>query len=40
MKYFVNIITGALTEGYIKPTYSAYWKEITRKEYKKLLETL
>ena len=38
MKYFVNIITGALAKDYIFPTYRAYWKEISEKEYIKLLK--
>ena len=37
MRYFVNIITGALAKGYVKPMCIAYWKEITKKEYEKLL---
>ena len=36
MKYFVNITTGALMADWIAPTYRAYWKEITKKEYDKL----
>ena len=35
MRYFVNIITGALAEGFIVPAYPAYWKEISKKEYDK-----
>lgn len=38
MRYFVNIITGALYKDYIFPPYRAYWKEITEKEYQKLLK--
>jgi len=38
MRYFVNIITGALVADFIEPTYRAYWKEITKKEYDKLYE--
>ena len=36
MRYFVNIVTGALMTDWIAPTYRAYWKEITKKEYDKL----
>lgn len=38
MKYFVNIITGAVAKDYIFPRYRAYWKEISKKEYEKILE--
>lgn len=38
MRYFVNIITGALVMDIIKPNYPMYWKEITKKEYEKLLK--
>lgn len=38
MRYFVNIVTGALAKDWIYPTYKAYWKEISEKEYKKLLD--
>lgn len=36
MRYFVNIVTGALMADWIAPMYRAYWKEITKKEYDKL----
>jgi len=36
MRYFVNMVTGALLADYIKPMYKAYWREITKEEYKKL----
>ena len=35
MKYFENIITGALEKSFITPNYPAYWKEISKKEYDK-----
>ena len=35
IRYFENIVTGALTKDYIFPSYRAYWKEITKKEYDK-----
>lgn len=38
MRYFVNIITGALLKDYVRPMAVAYWKEITKEEYEKLLE--
>ena len=38
MRYFVNIKTGVVIKDYIVPTYRAYWREITEKEYKKLLK--
>jgi hypothetical protein len=40
MRYFVNIITGALVADIIKPSYPMYWKEISKEEYEKLLEQL
>lgn len=36
MRYFVNIITGALVADFIEPMYRAYWKEISKTEYEKL----
>lgn len=36
MRYFVNIVTGALAKDFIAPAYPMYWKEISEKEYKKL----
>ncbi len=38
MRYFVNIVTGALAKDYVFPPYRAYWKEISKKEYEKLLK--
>lgn len=38
MRYFVNIVTGCLVESLITPNYRMYWKEITKKEYEKLLK--
>lgn len=38
MRYFVNIVTGALLKDYIKPMAVAYWKEITKEEYNRLKE--
>jgi hypothetical protein len=38
MRYFVNIITGALYKDFIFPAYPAYWKEISEKEYNKLFK--
>ncbi len=38
VKYYENIITGALFKDFIPPTYRAYWKEITRSEYEEKLE--
>lgn len=35
MRYFENIITGALVKDFITPAYPAYWKEISKKEYEK-----
>lgn len=34
MRYFENIITGALVESFITPDYPAYWREISLREYK------
>ena len=38
MRYFENIITGALYKDFIEPNYKAYWKEISKKEYEKKLK--
>ena len=38
MRYFVNIITGALAKDFIFPAYRAYWREISEKEYKERME--
>jgi hypothetical protein len=36
MRYFVNIVTGALCADFIAPMYTAYYKEIGEAEFKKL----
>lgn len=36
MRYFINIVTGALTKDYVFPFYRAYWREITKAEFDKL----
>lgn len=40
MRYFINIITGALAEDYIAPMYKAYWQEISKAEYMERLQAL
>jgi hypothetical protein len=38
MRYFINIVTGALAADYIAPMFYAYWKEISKEEYERKLK--
>lgn len=38
MRYFENIVTGALAKDYIRPFFTAYWKEITKEEYERKMK--
>ena len=38
MKYYINIITGALCADYIAPQATAYWRQVSKAEYEQAFE--